>query len=263
MKWLGQSKIACRRCLSLSLRKINLKKPLVHCITNYVVSNMTANGLLAIGASPVMADAIEEVKEMASIADSLLLNIGTLNERTIASMLAAGQSANEHNVPIVLDPVGAGATEFRTSTALALLEQLRVNLIRCNVGELAAIVGADWQSKGVDSGTGDIDVVQNAKNVALKYNCLVIVTGKTDVLTDGNQVELINGGNPKITKVTGSGCLLSAICAALLASSNEPFSDLVNLLKEYKQISELANGPIGTFHENLLNHLERIAEGIK
>ncbi|RKJ37487.1 hydroxyethylthiazole kinase [Butyricicoccus sp. 1XD8-22] len=247
----------------MSLQKINGKKPLVHCITNYVVSNFTANGLLAIGASPVMADAIEEVKEMASIADSLLLNIGTLNERTIASMLAAGQSANEHHVPIVLDPVGAGATEFRTRTTLALLEQLKVSLIRCNIGELAAIAGVNWQSKGVDSGSGELDVVQTAKTIASKYNCLVIVTGETDVLTDGVQVELITGGHEKITKVTGSGCLLSAICAAMLASSNEPFTDLANLLREYKQVSELAYGPIGTLHENLLNHLERFAEGTK
>ncbi|CAM5199591.1 Hydroxyethylthiazole kinase [Ureibacillus acetophenoni] len=247
----------------MSLRKINEKKPLVHCITNYVVSNMMANGLLAIGASPVMADAIEEVKEMASIADSLLLNIGTLNERTIASMLAAGQSANEHHVPIVLDPVGAGATEFRTRTTLALLEELKVSLIRCNIGELAAIAGVNWQSKGVDSGSGELDVVQTAKTIASKYNCLVIVTGETDVLTDGVQVELITGGHEKITKVTGSGCLLSAICAAILASSNEPFTDLANLLREYKQVSELAYGPIGTLHENLFNHLERFAEGTK
>lgn len=258
-----KSQVGYRRWISLSLRKINVKKPLVHCITNYVVANMTANGLLAIGASPVMADAIEEVKEMASKADSLLLNIGTLNERTIASMLAAGQSANEHHVPIVLDPVGAGATEFRTRTTLTLLEQLKVSLIRCNIGELAAIAGVNWHSKGVDSGSGDLDVVQTAKTIARNYNCLVIVTGETDVLTDGVSVELITGGHKKITKVTGSGCLLSAICAAMLASSTELFADLANLLREYKQVSECSDGPIGTFHENLLNHLERFAEGTK
>ena len=247
----------------MSLRKINVKKPLVHCITNYVVANITANGLLAIGASPVMANAIEEVTEMASKADSLLLNIGTLNERTITSMQAAGQSANAHHVPIVLDPVGAGATVFRTRTTLALLQQLKVNLIRCNIGELAAIAGVKWHSKGVDSGSGKLDVVQTAKTVARNYNCLVIVTGETDVLTDGVQVELITGGHEKITKVTGSGCLLSGLCAAMLASSKEPFADLANLLREYKQVSEWANGPIGTLHVDILNHLERLAEGTR
>lgn len=247
----------------MSLQKINTQKPLVHCITNYVVANFTANGLLAVGASPVMADAQEEVAEMASKADALLLNIGTLNERTISSMQVAGQSANTHHVPIVLDPVGAGATVFRTRATLALLQQLKVSLIRCNIGELAAIAGVNWHSKGVDSGSGKLDVVQTAKTVARNYNCLVIVTGETDVLTDGVQVALITGGHEKITKVTGSGCLLSAICAALLASSTELFSDLANLLHEYKQISEWAYGPIGTLHENVLNYLERLAEGTK
>lgn len=247
----------------MSLQKINTQKPLVHCITNYVVANFTANGLLAIGASPVMADAQEEVAEMASKAAALLLNIGTLNERTISSMQIAGQSANTHQVPIVFDPVGAGATAFRTRTTFALLQLVKVSLIRCNTGELAAIAGVNWYSKGVDSGSGELDVVQTAKTVARNYHCLVIVTGEIDILTDGEQVTRITGGHEKITKVTGSGCLLSALCAALLASSNEPFTDLANLLREYKQISELANGPIGTLHENVLNHLERLAEGTR
>jgi len=245
----------------MSLRKINKKKPLVHCITNYVVANMTANGLLAIGASPVMADAFEEVEEMTSKSDALLLNIGTLNEKTIASMKVAGKSANVHRVPIVLDPVGAGATLLRSRTTLSLLKLLKVSLIRCNVGELAAIAGVNWSAKGVDSGSGELDVVQTAKIVAHDYNCMVIVTGEMDVLTNGYEVELITGGHEKITKVTGSGCLLSAFCAALLASSTEPFTDLANLLREYKQISELSNDAIGTFHQNLFNHFERLAEG--
>ena len=245
----------------MSLRKINEVKPLVHCITNYVVANFTANGLLAIGASPVMADAIEEAAEMASKANALLLNIGTLNERTIESMKAAGQSANEHHVPIVLDPVGAGATIYRSRITFDLLKQLKVNLIRCNIGELAAIAGVSWQAKGVDSGSGEINVVQTAKMIAKNYNCLVIVTGKQDVLTDGYKVELIDGGHEKITKVTGSGCLLSAICAAILASSTEPFEDLTHLLHEYKKVSELAYDRIGTLQENLFNYLEEFAEG--
>lgn len=238
-------------------------KPLVHCITNYVVANFTANGLLAIGASPVMADAIEEAAEMASHAQALLLNIGTLNERTIRSMIAAGQSANKHQVPVVIDPVGAGATNFRSQTTRALLQQLKVSLIRCNSGELASIAGVSWQSKGVDSGSGEGDVAQIAKSIANKFQCFVIVTGKQDVLTDGERIEQIVGGHEKITRVTGSGCLLSAICAAMLASSNDPFEDLKSLLSEYKQVSELSYASIGTFQQNLLNQLERFAEGIK
>ncbi|MBQ0139013.1 MAG: hydroxyethylthiazole kinase [Kurthia sp.] len=245
----------------MSLQKINQQKPLVHCITNYVVANFTANGLLAVGASPVMADAQEEVMEMASKANSVLLNIGTLNEQTISSMRLAGQSANKHQVPVVFDPVGAGATAYRTKTTLDLLQQIQMQLIRCNVGELAAIAGVEWVSKGVDSGHGAMDVKQTAMYIAQKYRCFVIVTGEKDVLTDGVQVCEIAGGHEKITKITGTGCLLSAICAALLASSTEPLTDLEQVLIEYKKISEWAFGAIGTMQEQVLNYLELVAEG--
>lgn len=245
----------------MSLQKINLQKPLVHCITNYVVANFTANGLLAIGASPVMADAVKEAAEMASKSNALLLNIGTLNEQTIKSMLLAGNSANVKNIPIVFDPVGAGATNFRLETTMEILQQLKINLIRCNVGELAAIAGVTWQAKGVDSGVGELDVAETAMHVANKYNCLVIVTGEQDVITDGIRIEWIVGGHEKVTKMTGSGCLLSALCAAELASCENAFEDLANLLRDYKQASSNAYSTIGTFHMNFLNQLEYLAGG--
>ena len=245
----------------MSLQKINLQKPLVHCITNYVVANFTANGLLAIGASPVMADAVEEAAEMASKSNALLLNIGTLNEQTIKSMILAGKSANVKNIPIVFDPVGAGATNFRLQTTMDLLQKLKINLIRCNVGELAAIAGVSWLAKGVDSGVGELDVAETAMFIANKYNCLVIVTGEQDVITDGNRLEWIVGGHEKVTKITGSGCLLSAFCAAELASCENAFEDLANLLRDYKQASLKAYSTIGTFHINFLNQLEYLAEG--
>lgn len=244
----------------MSLQKIYERKPLIHCITNYVVANFTANGLLAIGASPVMADAEAEVVEMARQADALLLNIGTLNERTVRAMQLAGKSANMYHVPVVLDPVGAGATTYRTQTVKALLAQIRVQLIRCNVGELAAIAGIDWRSKGVDSGEGTMDVIETAQQVAKRYECFVIVTGETDVMTDGDSVETISGGHINMTRITGSGCLLSAICAAVLASSTTPFDDLVAVLAEYKRIGERAVQPLGTFQIELLNQLAQFAE---
>lgn len=244
----------------MSLQKIYERKPLIHCITNYVVANFTANGLLAIGASPVMADAEAEVVEMAHQADALLLNIGTLNERTVRAMQLAGKSANMYHVPIVLDPVGAGATTYRTQTAKALLAQIHVQLIRCNVGELAAIANIEWHAKGVDSGTGTIDVITVAKEVAKRYECFVIVTGETDILTDGNNVETISGGHINMTRITGSGCLLSAICAAVLASSTTPFDDLVAVLADYKRIGERAVQSLGTFQMELINQLEQFAE---
>ncbi|MGN7476829.1 hydroxyethylthiazole kinase [Solibacillus silvestris] len=245
----------------MSLQKINKKQPLVHCITNYVVANFTANGLLAVGASPVMADAIEEAAEMASKANALLLNMGTLNDRAIQSMKLAGQSANAHQIPVVLDPVGAGATVFRYETAKQLLELLTISIIRCNVGEMAAIAGADWESKGVDSGEGEIDVAETAMQLANKYQCIVVVTGKQDVITDGKRLEYVDGGHVKVTKMTGSGCLLSALCAAVLACGAKPFEDLVLLLNEYKKASANSYASIGTFHTNFLNELESTAGG--
>lgn len=244
----------------MSFQQICNRKPLIHCITNTVVSNFTANGLLAIGASPIMADAIEEVAEIVHIADGLLINIGTLNERTVASMKIAVKSANLKGIPVVLDPVGAGATPYRLQTARYFLEKAQVTLLRCNAGELAAIAGVNWQANGVDSGQGDADIEILAKEVATRYACFVIVTGEKDLLTDGQQVEYVAGGHVNVTKITGTGCLLSAICAALLASSSDPMHDLKNLLAEYKQAAKNAVAPIGTFQIQLLNKLERMAE---
>ena len=201
----------------MSISDIRLKSPLVHCITNYVVANFTANGLLAIGASPVMADEASEVEEMVSIANALLINLGTVNTRTKESMFLAGKKANALNIPVVLDPVGVGATTFRLQLARDILETVDISLIRCNIGELAAIAGVDWKAKGVDGGSGEMNLETVAVDVAKKHNCLVIVTGKSDLLTDGNKIIRITGGHKRMTEVTGTGCLLSAICSAALA----------------------------------------------
>lgn len=135
----------------MSLNLIRTHRPLVHCMTNAVVMNFTANGLLSVGASPIMADAMEEVSDIVQIADALLINIGTLNARTVASMNLAIEIAAEKNIPIVLDPVGAGASQFRLKTVQQMLVNKQVTLLRCNAGELAAIAGANWEAYGVDS----------------------------------------------------------------------------------------------------------------
>ena len=246
----------------MTMHKIHMKKPLVHCITNYVVANFTANGLLAIGASPVMADDKDEVAEMVAMADALLINIGTINTWTFEAMLIAGKKANELNVPIVLDPVGVGATVFRKKIVQQLLEQIHFDAIRCNVGELAAIAGVQWQSKGVDSGEGDMDTVEVAKQVAKKWNTIVIVTGETDVVTNGHVVEQITGGDARITQITGSGCLLSAICSAALSVEGDKIANLQQMLQQYKQIAVEAGSEaqyMGSVQVNVLNGLEKYA----
>lgn len=248
----------------MSLLKINQKRPLIHCITNYVVANFTANGLLAIGASPVMADEIAEVEDMVSVANSLLINIGTMNVRTKEAMIIAGRKANEVGIPVVLDPVGVGATAFRLETVKGLLRDIKFDLIRCNAGELAAIAGVNWDSKGVDSGEGKMDIEQTAKAVAKQYNCFVIVTGEVDIVTSGDSIDYISGGHELMTKMTGTGCLLSAICTAALAVERNKLAFLSDVLKDYKKVAEMACQKewLGTVQQEVLNQLQRIAGGL-
>ncbi len=249
----------------MSLSNIYKKKPLVHCITNTVAANFTANGLLAIGASPIMADEALEAEEMVRIADALLLNIGTLHETTARTMLIAGKAANEKGIPVVLDPVAVSASLYRQQIAKEILGQIRIACIRCNVGELAVIAGIPWESRGVDSGEGQIDIIETAKLVANTYNTLVFVTGSTDIVTNGKETFQIQGGNERITHVTATGCLLSAICAAGLASNDRKVETLQDISSNYKRAAELAGEQhyIGSFQISLLNALERLAQGEK
>ncbi|MFP3919416.1 hydroxyethylthiazole kinase [Lysinibacillus telephonicus] len=247
----------------MSMFKIRQKNPLVHCITNYVVANFTANGMLAIGASPVMADEMDEVQEMVSIANALLLNIGTLNQRTLETMKLAGKKANELNIPVVLDPVGVGATKFRQNAVNEILNSINIQLIRCNAGELATIAGVNWHSKGVDSGEGSMDVASVAKQVAHQYNCLVIVTGAADYVTDGKNEEWVPGGNELMTQVTGTGCLLSAICAATLTLEGNKIQNLQNVLTDYKKVAENASKKklLGSFQMEVINGIHEASIG--
>ncbi|MGE7940598.1 hydroxyethylthiazole kinase [Lysinibacillus xylanilyticus] len=242
---------------------IRKRNPLIHCITNYVVANFQANGLLAIGASPVMADDSHEVEEMVAISSGLLINIGTLNNQMKESMLLAGKKANALGIPVVLDPVAAGATTYRKQTVQQLLKEIKFAAIRCNIGELAAIANVDWQQKGVDSGTGSISLEVETKQIAQRYNCIVIVTGEKDFITDGEHQQWITGGNSQMTEVTGTGCLLSAICCAAYSAGNDPYNQLVDALSLYKKVAEQASSStdyIGDFQITVLNELHRLSK---
>ena len=187
-------------------------------MTNVVVTNFTANGLYALGASPVMAYAPEEVADMAAIAGALVLNIGTLNRELMDAMIIAGQSANAHGVPVLLDPVGAGATRFRTESAPRILNEVKVSLVRGNAAEVAHLAGEAREIKGVDAGnsTGS-DHAELAVRVARELGTIVAITGEEDVITDGNEVRIITGGDVLLTKVTGAGCLLTSVLGAFAA----------------------------------------------
>lgn len=245
------------------IAEIRSNQPIVHCITNHVVSNFQANGLLALGASPIMGDDIEEAAALTSIAGALSLNIGTLTQRSLDSMLLAGKSANDKGIPVVLDPVGAGATPFRLGAVSELLKKMDVTLLRCNAGELAAVAGADWEARGVDAGSGTADLTELATETARRYGLIVAVTGETDIVTDGECVERISFGSSAMASVTGMGCLLSSVAGAFLASGPATVSTVAEALRFYGIAGELATetsaGP-GSFQSTFLDLLASLTQ---
>ena len=205
---------------------IKINSPLIHNITNYVVMEHTANCLLAIGASPVMAHASEEVEEMTGLASSLVLNIGTLSPHWVQSMQLALKAAHTKGIPVVFDPVGVGATSYRAQSAHSILNHSPVSAIRGNASEVVSLhaiqacderVEATAESKGVDSLLDSSHHTESAKNLAIKRKCIVWMSGKTDIITDGRMIYLIDNGDPLMCKVTGMGCAATAITGAFLA----------------------------------------------
>ncbi len=208
-----------RSCISGLMNDIRRAKPLVHHLTNYVTVNDCANITLAIGASPIMADDIEEVGEIVAMSSALVLNIGTLNKRTCESMLAAGKTANELNIPVVFDPVGAGASKLRNETVRMMLEQLTFSVIRGNMSEIRFIAGLHATTKGVDASEADLENslqsgIEIASVLADKYNCAVAITGATDIVSAGNTTYCIENGHKMLSSITGTGCM----CTSLIGS---------------------------------------------
>ncbi len=209
--------------LGNDLIKIREVSPLVHNITNYVAMNFTANALLAVGASPVMSHAVEEVEEMVSIAGSLVINIGTLDAYWVDGMRKAASKAHELGKPWVLDPVGAGATAYRTRTALELIDDYHPSIIRGNGSEIMALTSYDTKSKGVDSSATSESALQSALRLAEKSGSVVIISGATDFITDGTRIECVKNGSELMTKVTAMGCTASSMVGAFAAINGNPF----------------------------------------
>ncbi|MFD1886748.1 hydroxyethylthiazole kinase [Paenibacillus wenxiniae] len=203
------------------LQQVRSVNPLIHNITNVVVTNFTANGLLALGASPFMAFAHEEVEDVAAMAGAVMLNMGTLDPYTVQSIKLAGKAANRAGVPVVFDPVGAGATSYRTASAHEIVAEVKVDILRGNVAEIAHVIGENWQIKGVDAGGGTGDRKELALRAARKLGCIVVITGEQDIVTDGVQVNTVSNGHALLTQVTGAGCLLSSVVAAFAAVVND------------------------------------------
>ena len=191
-----------------TLRTIRDTKPLVHQITNYVVMNETANATLALGALPVMSHAREEVEEMAAIAGALVLNIGTLSPSWVEAMLAAGRAANSAGVPVVLDPVGAGATSYRTETARRILAEVDLAVVRGNVAEIATLAGREAEIRGVESIGASDSAAELARVASRELGAVVAVTGAVDQVSDGEQTVAVANGDSLLATITGSGWLV-------------------------------------------------------
>jgi hydroxyethylthiazole kinase len=193
------------------------RHPLIHHITNYVTVNDCANITICAGGAPVMADAREEAGEMAGFAGALVLNIGTLNPGIIESMILAGRVANGREIPIILDPVGAGATRLRTESTRRLLDELKISIIKGNAGEIGVLAGAEAKVRGVDSVGISGDPVAIARTFARETGITVVMSGATDIISDGKQVLLVENGHPLMGGISGTGCMASSVTGVIAA----------------------------------------------
>jgi hydroxyethylthiazole kinase len=239
-----------------TLRELRERKPLVHQITNYVVMNETANATLALGALPVMSHAPEEVEEMAAVAGALVLNIGTLSDHWIEAMLLAGKAAAG---PIVLDPVGAGATRYRTETAKRLLDELDVAVVRGNPAEIATLAGREAEIRGVESIAAADSGAELARAAAQMLGTVAAVTGPTDHVSDGERVIAVSNGHALLGTVSGTGCMSTAVTGSFLAAKpGEPLEATAEALVAFglagEDAARDAKGP-GTFHAALYDAL--------
>lgn len=203
------------------LSEVRAKRPLIHHITNYVTVNDCANVTICIGAAPVMAHARDEVAEMVSMAGALVLNIGTLDDDQVDSMIRAGVKANSLHIPIILDPVGAGATRLRTDSAQRLLQELDIAVLKGNAAEIATLAGAEGDIKGVDSYGITGEPLEVAKAFANELGFIVAITGPTDIVTDGTRVLLVDNGHPLMGKVSGTGCMAASLTGAFVAVTKD------------------------------------------
>jgi hydroxyethylthiazole kinase len=246
------------------LEIIGIGKPLIHHITNFVVMNETANITLCLGALPVMAHAVQEVAEMASQAQALVINIGTLYPEMVEAMIEAGKAANQAGVPVILDPVGAGATRYRTSVAKNLLDQVSFDAVRGNAAEIAVLAGEAAEIRGVESLSAGAEAAEIARSAASQLHCIAAVTGAVDVVTDGERVARISNGHPIMCGVTGTGCMATTTIAVLLASG-EPYLEaaaaglaLFGLAGEHAAAA--SGSRPGSFHVELYNSIYTLAQ---
>jgi hydroxyethylthiazole kinase len=245
-----------------TLERLRRVKPLVHHITNFVVMNDTANVTLHIGALPVMAHAPEEVADMVGLAGALVLNLGTLSEPWLHAMRLAAQAATKRSIPIVLDPVGAGATPFRTQQNLAFLNDFHLSIVRGNLGEIATLCGIKAEVRGVEAMGAEAAAQDVAHQAAQRFGCTVAISGATDYVSDGHRLVAVDNGHIWLTTLTGTGCAVTALVGACAAVSPDSVAAAVTGLTSMgvaaEQAAEKALGP-GSFKvalQDALYHLQ-------
>ncbi|GMO31593.1 MAG: hydroxyethylthiazole kinase [Termitinemataceae bacterium] len=250
------------------LEAVRGKCPLVHHITNYVTVNDCANITLAIGASPIMADAIGEAADIAAISQAVVLNMGTLNERTVPSMIAAGLTAKSKGVPVIFDPVGAGASKLRNDTCQMIIQEIKPDVIRGNISEIRFVAGLSTQTKGVDASIADAAGTEQseafAKSTAAKLGCVIAITRSVDVVSDGKLTYLIENGNAGMSRITGSGCmctsLVGSFCGANPASLLEACTCAIAVMGIAGEMASEAaeNYGTSTFRTAIIDAVSRI-----
>jgi hydroxyethylthiazole kinase len=256
------------------LKDVKDKNPLVHHITNYVTVNDCANITLAIGGSPVMADDIKEVCDMVSLASTLVINIGTLNSRSVESMMAAGKRANELKIPVILDPVGAGATPYRTETAKRIISEVKLAVIRGNLSEIKTLYGIETKTKGVDAcesvsvdSNEFTDEKEMARAFASRLNTVVAITGAVDIVTDGKTLYTVENGHKIMSKLTGTGCMCTSLIGSYLgAGDNNVLAALAGVVSmgiagetAYESLDKNKDGT-GTLKLKILDAIYNLSE---
>lgn len=244
------------------LEKVRSDSPLVHNITNYVVMNSTANALLSVGASPVMAHAVDEVEDMVGIASALVINMGTLSEKWVEAMLKAGKKAKDIGIPVVFDPVGVGATPYRTNTAEAIINVCKPSIIRGNASEIMALCNTKIRTKGVDSTMSADSALESARFLARETGAVVVISGEIDYITDGEKLVSLKNGSPLMPKVTGMGCTATAIIGAFAGIGEDLFSASVMAMAVMGIAGEIAaeksEGP-GSMQLHFLDELHNLS----
>jgi hydroxyethylthiazole kinase len=251
--------------------RVRKNRPLVHHITNYVTVNDCANITLCAGGAPVMADAPEEASEMAAIAGALVLNIGTLNAAQVESMILAGTMASERKIPVILDPVGAGATRFRTETVRRLLDELTITVLKGNAGEVGVIAGVEAKVRGVDSHGVKGNPLTIARKLAKTLGLTVAISGPTDIVTDGKRTLLVENGHPLMGSISGTGCMAASVVGTFCAESASPVTAAAAALAAFglagEKAATVAQGPfsfkMALFDEFANMTSESFARGVR